>query len=175
MDVQTGHFPDDKDGSRQGKGWCAMKNLTCISIGLVVGFLLTLICVNSSAFFPPKPPHLETPDSIAVLLHPWGGYEAAATKRVEIPSERIGDIFRRLTPDKFNGGPHDKLNPIVADAYLQYGNAKVVHVVVREAGHNPAIVSVDGDHYFYAINAPGIHAGANELIRIIGSIACDQP
>ena len=122
----------------------------------------------------PQTPVVRRPESIVVFLHPWSGYEAATTKPVRIPIERHDEIFRRLVPGTFYGNVHELVSPLVAEAVVTHADKTETTVLVRDGGHNPAIVSVDGVNYFYAKNEPDVYAGANELIRLVAAIAYEQ-
>ncbi len=119
-------------------------------------------------------PILAPPDSITVFLHPWGGNEAVTAKAVHIPIERQDEIYRRLVPEAYCGYIYENVSPLVAEAIIKHPDQTETRVLVREGGHNPAIVSVDGVHYFYAKNEPDVYAGAIELIRIAAEIAQEQ-
>jgi hypothetical protein len=54
---------------------------------------------------------------------------------------------------------------------ITHADGTQTHVLVRDHGVNPAVVTVDGKNYFYARNAPGVHAGAVELIRLVKEVA----
>lgn len=123
---------------------------------------------------PPDTPVISPPESITVFLHPWGGYEAATTKAVRIPAESQERIFRRLVPEAFYGNVYEKVTPLVAEAVITHRDKTETRVLVRDGGHNPAIVSVDGVNYFYAKNEADVYAGANELIRMVAEIVYKQ-
>jgi hypothetical protein len=59
----------------------------------------------------------------------------------------------------------------VAEAVITHGDGTQTFVMVRDHGHNPAVVSVDGENYFYARNDPDVHAGAFQLIRLVREVA----
>ena len=100
--------------------------------------------------------------------------QAVTTKAVRIPIERQDEIYRRLVPGKFYGNIYEHVSPLVAEAVIEHLDQTETRVLVREGGHNPAIVSVDGINYFYAKNESDVYAGAIELIRIAAEISHEQ-
>jgi len=151
-----------------------MRYVACILLGFGLGVFATYCFVNFARNTPRPTPILAQPKSITVFLHPWGGYEAVTTKAVRIPIERQDEIYRRLVPDTFYGNIYEHVSPLVAEVVIEHLDQTETRVLVREGGHNPAIVSVDGVNYFYAKNEPDVHAGAIELIRIAAEIAHEQ-
>ena len=81
---------------------------------------------------------------------------------------------QQLVPGTFYGNVHEHVSPLVAEAVVTHADKTETTVLVRDGGHNPAIVSVDGVNYFYAKNEPDVYAGANELIRLVAAIAYEQ-
>jgi hypothetical protein len=95
-------------------------------------------------------------------------WTSLAGQTVDIPPDKMDLAFRLLTPDQyFRGGVHDFIHRIVAEARITHGDGTRTYVMVRDAGDNPAAVSVDGKNYFYARNDPDVHNGALDLIRLV--------
>jgi hypothetical protein len=151
-----------------------MKSITCVLAGFALGVFATYCCVIFLMSLPPETPIVPKPESITIFLHPWGGYEAATTKAVHIPSDSQEQIFRRLVPETFCGNVYENISPLVAEAFVTHADKTETRVLVRDGGHNPAIVSVDGVNYFYAKKESDVYAGANELIRLVAAIAYEQ-
>jgi hypothetical protein len=121
---------------------------------------------------PPTTPKLRPPTAIRVTLHPWEGIGGADCEPVDVPPEKLDFAFRLLTPEKyFEGGVHEFITRIVAEAVITHADGTQTSVLVRDHGHNPAVVSVDGRNYFYARNDSDIHAGAVQLIRLVNEVA----
>jgi hypothetical protein len=143
---------------------------------LLIGFLLggAAICgvFVLSTRLPPPTPKLRPPTAIRVTLHPWEGIGGADCEPADIPPEKLEFAFWLLTPDQyFQGGVHDFITRIVAEAVITHGDGTETFVMVRDHGHNPAVVSVDGRSYCYARNDPDVHAGAVQLIRLVREVA----
>ena len=151
-----------------------MKSAAYALAGFAIGVFASFCVMNFTRSLPPGTPVISNPESITVFLHPWVGYEAATTKAVHIPAENQEQIFRRLAPGAFYGRVHESITPLVAEAVVTHRDKTETRVFVREGGHNPAIVSVDGVNYFYAKNESDVFAGANELIRMVAEIAHKQ-
>lgn len=147
-----------------------MKNVGIFALGLVCGAaLLLLLTVLTSRFTPPTP-HLKQPKTITVFLHPWSEYRAATNIPVIIPAKNQESVFRRLVPETYYGDINEHITPIVAHATITHSDETQTHVLVREGGKNPAVVSVDGKNYFYARNESDVFAGATELISLVSEI-----
>ncbi|TWU35192.1 hypothetical protein Q31b_52880 [Novipirellula aureliae] len=99
---------------------------------------------------------------------------AETTKAVTIPAKSQDDVFRRLVPETYYGDANDRSPPIVAEAIVTHPDETRTRILVREGGKNPAVVSVDGIHYFYAKNESDVFAGATEIIRLVREIAYEQ-
>ncbi len=152
-----------------------MKHLLPLLIGFVLGGAATCGVFVLSMRSPPTTPKLRPPTAIRVTLHPWdgiGGVFAADCEPVDIPLEKLDFAFRLLTPEKyFEGGVHEFITRIVAEAVITHADGTQTSVLVRDHGHNPAVVTVDGRNYFYARNDPDVHAGAIELIQLVNEVA----
>ena len=121
---------------------------------------------------PPTTPELRPPTAITVTLHPWEGIAGIDCEPVEIPPEYLDYAFRRLTPDHYFGATvYDFITRIVAEAVITPADGEKTLVMVRDHGHNPAVVSLDGRNYFYARNDPDVYAGAIELIGLVSKVA----
>jgi hypothetical protein len=143
-----------------------MKNAGIFILGFVCGAAALLLLLTVSASRSPPTPNLKPPESITVLLYPpWTRPDTP--EAVIVPAKRHGDVFRRLIPETYYGEVTGDYPPIVADAKIAHPDETQTRVLVREGGKNPAVVSVDGIHYFYAKNEPDLFAGATELIRIV--------
>lgn len=151
-----------------------MKTGARVILGFALGVFATYCFVSFTRSLPPETPVVRKPESVVVFLHPWSGDEAATTKAVRIPIESQEEVFPRLVPETFYGNVHEHVSPVVAEAVITHADKTETTVLVRDGGHNPAIVSVDGVNYFYAKNEPDVYAGANELIRLVAAIAYEQ-
>ena len=151
-----------------------MKTAVYVLLGFALGVFVTYCFVRFTRNLPPETPVVRKPESVVVFLHPWSGYEAATTKAVRIPIERQDEVYRRIVPETFYGNVYEHVSPLVAEAVITHADKTETSVLVRDGGHNPAIVSVDGVNYFYAKNEPDVYAGANELIRLVAEIAYEQ-
>jgi hypothetical protein len=119
----------------------------------------------------PATPELQLPTAIKVTLYPWNGIGGIDGVPVDIPPEKLDLAFRLLTPEKyFEGGVHEFIARIVAEAVITHADGTQTSVLVRDYGHNPAVVTVDGKNYFYARNDPDVHAGASQLIGLVNEL-----
>src|SRR5262249_42120561 len=120
----------------------------------------------------PSTPQLRPPTAIKVTLYPWQGVGGIDGEPVDIPAEKLDLAFRLLTPASyFEGGVHEFITPIVPEAVINHADGTETSVLVRDHGHNPAVVTVDGRNYFYGRNDPDVHAGAVQLIRLVTEVA----
>lgn len=151
-----------------------MKQLLFVFIGFVFGTFVTFCTIRFVVQLPPTTPTLKQPESLTVFLHPWSGYEAASREAVHVPTEKQEQIVKRLAPETYFGHINERICPLVADVYIEHADQTETHVFVRDYGHNPALISIDGENYFYARNEPDVYAGANELINLVAEIAYKQ-
>ena len=143
-----------------------MKSAGIYVLGFVCSAAALLLFLILLASRSPEAPELKPPESITVLLHPpWT--RSDTPKAVIVPDDVHDDVFRRLIPETYYGDIVDDYPPIVADATIAHPDGTQTRILVREGGKNPAVVSVDGVHYFYAKNAADVFAGATEIIRIV--------
>ncbi|VTS06879.1 hypothetical protein [Tuwongella immobilis] len=135
--------------------------------GAVVGVGLFVSLSRRS----PPTPVLRPPIAMQVTLYPWEGSSDIDGQPVDIPKDKLDRAFLLLTPDTdIESGIHDLAIPVVAKAVLAHADGTETPVLVRDHGHNPAVVTVDGRHYFFARSEPDVDAGAIELIRIVNQV-----
>ncbi len=149
-----------------------MKCLPRLLIGFVLGGAAICGVFVLSMHRTPSTPGLKPPTAIKVTLYPWEGVGGIDGGPVDIPPDKLDLAFRLLTPEKyFEGGVHEFITRIVAEAVITHADGTQTTVLVRDHGHNPAVVTVDGRDYFYARNDPDVHAGAVQFIRLVNEIA----
>jgi hypothetical protein len=150
----------------------AVKHLRPVLIGFVLGAAVMCGVFAFSAHQTPSPPELRPPTAIQVTLYPWPGVGGIDGEPVDIPPEKLDRAFRLLTPERyFEGGVHEFITRIVAEAVIIHADGTATPVLVRDHGPNPAVVSIDGRTYFYARSDPDVHAGAIQLIRLVNEVA----
>lgn len=150
----------------------AMRHLPALLIGVVAGAAGTCAVFVVSTRRPPPTPVLRPPTAIKVTLYPWNGIRGIDGEPVDVPPDKLDLAFRLLTPETyFEGGVHEFITRVVAEAVITHADGKKTFVLVRDYGHNPAVVTVDGRHYFFARNDPDVHAGAVQLIRLVREVA----
>lgn len=144
----------------------------------LIGFALGGATVGSVFVFlkhrTPATPNLRPPTAINVTLYPWEGIGGTdrLPVRIHIPSDKLDFAFRLMTPETyFDGGVNEFIAPLVAEAVITHSDGTHTRVLVRDYGHNPAVVSVDGKNYFYARNDPDVLAGAYQLIGLVNEVA----
>ncbi|MGE3806866.1 MAG: hypothetical protein AB7K24_19540 [Gemmataceae bacterium] len=156
-----------------------MKQVPALVIGFVLGGIAMACLVAYSVHRAPAAPELRPAKAIKVTLYPWEFMGGVDGKPVEIPPEKLDQVYRRLTPDTYyEGGVCDFITPIVAKAVITHDDGTETSVLVRDGGHNPAVVSLDGRNYFYARSDPDVYAGAYELFQVVGALknhAAPQP
>jgi hypothetical protein len=90
----------------------------------------------------------------------------------EIPATDLDFAMRLLTPDKYyEGGVNDWITPLIAEVVITHEGQADTRLLVRWAGKNPAIVSVDGRNYFYGRPDEDIHDGGTQLLRLVHRLA----
>lgn len=149
-----------------------MKRLLPLLIGFVLGAAATCGVFVLPARRPPAAPELRPPTAIRVTLYPWDGTGGIDGVPVDVPPEKLDLAFRLLTPEKyFEDEVHEFITRIVAEAVITHADGSETSVLVRDHGHNPAVVTVDGRNYFYARNDPDVRAGAVQLVRLVNEVA----
>lgn len=144
-----------------------MKHLLSLTAGILIGGAAVSGWLALAMRSDVPTPTLRPAVAMTVTLHPSVGIEGIDCVPVEIPPEAMDLAFRLLTPDsQFRGGVHDFGNPIVAEAVVKHSDGTQTSVVVRDFGHNPAVVSLDGRTYFTARDDPDVLAGAHQLVRL---------
>jgi hypothetical protein len=148
-----------------------LRHLPALLIGFVLGAAVMCgVFVATTRRHPPTPV-LRPPTAIKVTLYPWHGIGGIDGAPVDIPPDKLDLVFRLLTPATFfEGGVHEFITPVVAEAVITHADGKETAVLVRDHGKNPAVVTVDGRHYFYARNDLDVHAGAVQLIRLVNEV-----
>jgi hypothetical protein len=141
-------------------------------IGFILGGLVTFGVFVLSMHQTPATPELPPATAIKVTLYPWEGVQGIDGVPVEIPPEKLDLAFRLLTPEKyFESGVHEFVTRIVAEAVITHADGTQTFVLVRDHGHNPAVVTVDGRNYFYARNDPDVRAGAYQFLCLVNEVA----
>jgi hypothetical protein len=151
-----------------------MRHLPALLTGFALGAAVMCGFFVASNRRQPPPPSLRPPIAIKVTLYPWDGMGDINGKPVDIPRDKQDLAFRLLTPETyFEGGVHEFITRIVAEAIITHVDGEKTSVLVRDHGKNPAVVTVDGRNYFYARNDPDVHAGAIQLIALVREV-CDK-
>jgi hypothetical protein len=120
---------------------------------------------------PPAIPQLKHPTGITITLHPWEASRSMDCRPVDIPPNKRELVIKLLTPGQYFGSEvHDFITPIVAEAVITHDDGTRTFVMVRDHGHNPAVVSVDGRNYFYARDYPGVPGGTLQLIHLVNDL-----
>lgn len=149
-----------------------MKHLVTFVLGFLIGVAVMFGGIVSITHPSPATPVIRPPTAIKVTLYPWEGVGGIDGEPVDIPPDKMAFAFRRLVPEKYFGGTvYDFITRIVAEAVITHADGSHTLVMVRDHGHNPAVVSIDGRNYFYARNDPDVYAGATELIRLVTEVA----
>lgn len=141
-------------------------------VGLVVGCLIMSGIFSLLTHQDPAVPILPTPTAITVTLYPYEGSGALAGVPVDIPPEKLESVYRLLIPETYvRERTHEFIMPIAAKAKITASDGTETSVVVRDYGHNPAMVTMDGWNYFVARSCRDVHAGAYELRHLVFEVA----
>ena len=117
---------------------------------------------------PPPTPRLAPPKTITVTLYPVSEWGRKGFPHAEIPATDFDNVIRLVTPDKYvSGGVHDRIDPLIAEVVIAHDGHPDTRLLVRWAGKNPAMISVDGRHYFYGVPHEGIHDGGMQLVALV--------
>lgn len=110
----------------------------------------------------PPTPQLAPPKTITVTLYPVSGWNFKGCPRTDIPATEY---------DNVSGGVHDWIDPLIAEVVITHEGQPDTRLLVRWAGKNPAMISVDGRHYFYGVPHEGIHDGGMQLVALVRGLA----
>jgi hypothetical protein len=125
---------------------------------------------------PPPTPQLSPPKTISVMLYPLSSWNSPGHPMTEIPAGDVDFVWRLLTPDKYyEGGVNDWVTPLIAEAVITHEGQPDTRLLVRWAGKNPAIISVDGRNYFYGRPDADVHDGGVQLVRIVQRLTEAKP
>ncbi|MEZ6142218.1 MAG: hypothetical protein R3B84_16790 [Zavarzinella sp.] len=138
-------------------------------LGLFFGIILTtgagLAIVYLQNRTAPPVPELQPAVKITITLFPLENIGQYDSVRVEVPAEQMGSILQRLTPVAYQPNvQHDFTNPLVAAVNIAHSDGSETKLLVRDFGHNPALVTLNGRDYFVAREGD---AGGMELIRLV--------
>ena len=148
-----------------------MRHLPAFLTGAATGAAVVYGAFAVSTRQPPPTPVLRPATAINVTLYPWEGVGGIDGVPVDIPPDKLDRAYRLLTPERyFEGGVHEFITRAVAEAVVTHADGTQTFVLVRDHGHNPAVVTVDGRRYFFARNDPDVHAGAHELVRLVNEV-----
>jgi hypothetical protein len=137
----------------------------------VVTLVSTAVVATVVNRLPPPTPQLAPPKTITVTLYPLNGLSKAYPP-TEIPPGDVDQVMRLVTPDiYYEGGVHDWITPLIAEVVITHEGQPDTHLLVRWAGANPAMISVDGRNYFYGVPHKGIKDGGAKLVGIVQEIA----
>jgi kynurenine formamidase len=151
------------------------KYLACLVTGLLLGAgLMCGVQIAAQLSSPPRPT-LRPATAMRITPHPWEGIAVKGCKPIDIPPEKLDFTFRLLTPGKWYGNTiYDQVTRIIAEAEITHADGTQTFVIVRDAGHNPAVVSLDGRTYFFGRSDPDILAGGTQLMQLLADVAHAQ-
>jgi hypothetical protein len=134
---------------------------------LVVASLFILGCPSQ------KVPSFSVPVAITVTLEPDPTISYPGHKNVEIPDAKVETFYQMINPTRIiDGGINKSLHALYATIQIKQTDGTTRKLYVRCMGVNPAAVSFDDEHYYYA-DGSGPGDGANELRRLCTKLVGD--
>jgi hypothetical protein len=100
-------------------------------------------------------------------VYPDAGIRRPAEPLTEIPADKFEYALRLLTPEENEPNINDVITPLIAEVILTHDGPVNTRILVRDSGKSPALVTLDGRHYFYARSDEDTQAGAIQLIRLV--------
>lgn len=153
-----------------------MKSLTVFFLGFMFGVLATGWAISFLVHGVPPTPPLRPATAIQVVLYPsefTGGPSVGVP--ISIPPENLDFVFRLVTPEKFyQKRVYEFITPVLAKVEITHGDKTQTRILVRDGGHNPAVVTLDGNNYFYARNDPDFTVGAYQLGWLVQKIPYEK-
>jgi len=153
-----------------------VKYLTVLFLGFMFGVLATGWAISFVVHGVPSTPPLRPATAIQVVLYPseyTGGPSVGVP--ISIPPENLDFVFRLVTPESYYGkGMYEFIAPMMAKVEITHADGARTRILVRDGGHNPAVVTLDGSKYFYARNDPEVTVGAFQLCRLVAQIANEK-
>jgi hypothetical protein len=148
-----------------------LRKVGIIAVTVIVTCLvtvsITLVLVSVVSQQPPATPRFPPPKAMTVILYPAPEWNRTSSPPANIPAEKLDYAWRLVTPDTYyRGGVNDWITPLMGEVILTHEDGSSTRLLVRWSGHNPALISVDGRHYFYGRADKDIHDGGVQLIRL---------
>ena len=89
-----------------------------------------------------------------------------------MPAAEFEQVMKLVTPDQYvEGGLNEFITPLIAEVVIRHEGQRETHLLIREAGNNPAMISADGRHYYYSVPFGDIGDGAMKLARLVTKLA----
>jgi hypothetical protein len=149
--------------------------LRAIALTALVTCGATLAAVYAFAIVsrrPPPTPQLAPPKTITVTLYPCNNWSMPGCPPTQIPAGDFEQVMRLLTPGQYyEGGINDWITPLIAEVVIAHEGQPETRLLVRWSGKNPALLSVDGKHYFYGQLHDGIYDGGLQLAALAQKLA----
>ena len=157
-----------------------LSKLRVIAVTALVTFALTL--TGAVALFSrvsrqaPPTPTIAPPKTITVTLYPASGLALTGSPPTEIPARDFEYLMRLVTPDQYyGGGVSDWVTPLIAEVVITHEGRPDTQLLIREAGVNPALISLDGQNYFYGASYDDVGDGAVQVIRLVRRLGDAKP
>jgi hypothetical protein len=167
---QQGNVPSTPRPGAPAKMPQALVVATTAVLSCLATLAVTFVVAVAVSSRPPPTPSLPTPKSLTVTIYPAPRIHPGEPP-TEIPADKLDYALRLLTPDKYYGSNvNDRITPLIAEVTLDHGGPVYTTILVRDSGKNPALVSIDGENYFYAPVYEDTQAGAVQLIRLVRQV-----
>lgn len=120
----------------------------------------------------PPAPHIESPTSIKVTLHPVSNFHFVQGLPVTvIPKNEFDSVMRLVRPEQpYGSSVNDAAHPLIGVVEIGHDGGTASTIFVRWSGVNPALVSVDGRTYYYAESHDDVRDGGMKFHSLITRI-----
>ena len=146
-----------------------MKYLGTGALGFGLGVAAMWVGFAVRAGSAPATPTLRPAAAIRVTLYPCSQLGVVGGRVIDVPPDEVERFARLITPGPYYaGGLNELIMPLVAEVVVTHPDATTTTALVRWSGVNPALVSLDGEHYYHAVNDPDVRDGACRLLARVG-------
>jgi len=129
--------------------------------------LLSVLVILSGCHRQPDAPAIRPISKISARIHAVPQRGLATLDRVEVPETELAAFATLITPtEQYVQHINPELHYHIADVFVKHPDGTTTTLMIRDAGVNPAAISLDGRDYFYG-GRDEFHDGATRIIHLL--------
>jgi len=169
----------NRANGRNEREWFMSSNfrlIVAVVVTIIIMFIGMSLLFRHTVQAPPTP-IIADADTITITLYPLPDLGVDGSKPITIPKQyhnRIMDFLKPGQPYSHSGSINEFMHTLIARVELTHTNGPKTLLLVRWSGKNPALISVDGRHYYYGASTDEIYDGAIQLRSLVDSISKNQ-